>query len=134
MKKYSLLYISLGLVAIFSLLHFFALAFYLYWTVWWFDNLMHFFAGFIGGLIIVWFLLDSNIFYKHPTSMFLSFLIVLASAFIVGVAWEIFEYVNDIARSTEAYAPDTFRDIVLDVLGATLASLIGFKQIFRTEN
>ena len=66
--------------------------------------------------------------------MFLSFLIVLASAFVVGVAWEIFEYVNDIAKSTEAYAPDTFRDIVLDVLGATLASLIGFKQIFRTEN
>ncbi len=95
---------------------------------------MHFFAGFIGGFIIVWLLLDSRIFYKHSPSIFVSFLIVLASVFVVGVVWEIFEYVNNIAKSTEAYAPDTFRDIILDILGATLASLIGFKQIFRIKN
>lgn len=133
-KKYSLLSLSLGLVVIFSLLHFSALFLHLYWTVWWFDNAMHFLGGFIGGLIVIWFLFDSGIFYKRVPSLLIPFLLVLLLALIVGVAWEIFEYVNGIAKSTEEYIPDTFRDIVFDVLGGAFASLVGFKQIFRIKN
>jgi ABC-type multidrug transport system fused ATPase/permease subunit len=130
MKKYPLLYIAFGLMIILGALHFLAITFYFYWTLWWFDNLMHLLAGFSGGLITIWFLFDSDLFFKRFPTTFESFLYVIIAVLIVGVAWEIFEYVNKITgtESVEEYISDTIHDLMADALGAISASFVWTKR------
>ena len=133
MKTSSLSYVALGLVITFGALHFVAEKFYLYWTLWWFDNLIHLVAGFAGGLVIVWLLFASDEFNNRVSATFKVVLTVVASVLVVGIAWEIFEYVNKITQTTESYALDTSLDLLFDVLGAVLASVAGVKRVFGTR-
>ena len=132
MKKHSHLYIAFGLVVVLGTLHFIATAFYFYWTLWWFDNLMHFLAGLTGGFIAVWFLFDSGIFYKHPPTVSESVLWALLFLVTVGIVWEIFEYVNGITQLFESYTVDTLADLFFDALGAILAGVIGAKRLLKS--
>jgi len=133
-RKNSLLYTAFALVVILGVLHFIAKAFYFYWTIWWFDNMIHFLAGFAGGLIALWFLFDSNIFYRRFPKTFESISNALASVMVFGIAWEIFEYANDITQATEGYVPDTFHDFFFDALGAVLAGLVGARRSLHAKN
>lgn len=126
MRKSSLLYAAFGLIAALGALHFVAESFYLYWTIWWFDNLMHFLGGLALGVYIVWFL--------NPEKRSLdSFLTTLACLLTLGIAWEVFEYVNDLTYSTEGYALDTALDLTMDALGATLAYFTVSTIFFRVS-
>ena len=113
-----------------GVLHFIAITFYLYWTLWWFDNLMHLLAGFSGGLITIWFLFDSGTFFKRSPTTLELFLYVLLAVLTVGVAWEIFEYVNKITETESAgeYVSDTIHDLIADALGAIGASFVWMKK------
>lgn len=132
-KSYLLPFFSLGLIVVLGTLHFTAEAFYLYWTIWWFDNMVHLLAGFAGGFIIVWFLSDFISFHLKKNSNLNSVLIIIGSVLVVGIVWEIFEYINNITPYAEGYIFDTTLDLFFDLLGATLASVIGVKRIFGTK-
>ncbi|MDP3875038.1 MAG: hypothetical protein Q8Q22_00755 [bacterium] len=112
MRKSALLYTAFGLMIILGALHFTAIEFHFYWTLWWYDLMMHTLGGFIGGLIILWFLesFDSS----KPI------LLALISVMIVGILWEIFEYVYDVAQVAD-YWWDTITDLIADGVGAVLA-------------
>lgn len=87
---------------------------------------MHFLAGLGGGFATYWVLAESGHFPKmRPSSyIWLVFLLVM----IVGVAWEVFEYVNGIIDDAhEGYALDTALDLICDGVGAWLAVVIGVK-------
>lgn len=107
---------------------FIARIFYLYWSLWWFDSLMHLLAGFAGGLIAVWVFYHPDLFsskvVKKSGAILFSVILVLFFA----VAWEIFEYKNDIALAFEGYTKDTTTDISLGVLGAVIASIIATRK------
>lgn len=133
MQKYSLLYIALVITALVAVLDFIAMSFDLYWSLWWFDNVVHFLAGLAGGCVAVWFLFDSGLFYKKPPTIVQSIIGAFVLLMIVGVAWEIFEYANGLTQSTESYPLDTFHDLLSDAAGSVLAGLIGVKSIFRTQ-
>ena len=123
MRKYSLLYIAFGLVFILGTLHFIAEAFYLYWILWWFDNVMHFLGGFSLGFLSLYIFYESDLFLgKIPFSR--AVLISLTFVMIFGGAWEVFEYVNGLTQSTEKYSLDVVHDLLSDALGAILAPLI----------
>ncbi len=47
---------------------------------------------------------------------------------IVGVGWEIFEFVNGIAQSTEGYIPDTLTDLAMDAVGSLVAGFLASKK------
>lgn len=113
MNRNNLLYTVLGLVVLLWVLDFIALTFYFYWTVGWYDYLMHFLGGVILGVLIIWIFRLRNI---SPT-----FLTIFTLAVVVGGAWEIFEYINDITLSTQDYPIDTLTDLVMDALGAGFA-------------
>lgn len=134
MRKYSLPLIALALVATLGALHFIAEVFYLYWAIWWFDNVMHLLAGFAGGFVVVWLLSRRYELHKQVFSNFESILIVVISVLVVGVAWEIFEYVNEITQTTESYNLDMSLDLFFDILGATLAGIFGVKRFFRVRD
>lgn len=123
MRNFSLLRLAFITILIMGILHFVAGAFYLYWTLDWFDYLMHFLGGLGGGLVVAWFVSDKNI------STTQTFLIVFCSVMFVGVAWEVFEKVNDIAQSTEGYVLDTIHDLLMDGIGSLTAGFVGIKKI-----
>lgn len=124
MRNSFFLYLAFALILLLGALNFVAGVFYFYWTVWWFDYLMHFLAGLGGGLVIVWLFSNSNL--KFLQLLFL----VLVILFTVGIIWEIFEYTNDIApMAGENYILDTFSDLVMDLLGAAFAVYLGVKKL-----
>ncbi len=129
MQKNSVLLLTLVLAVIGAALYYLAAAFYFYWTYWWFDVLMHFLVSLTGGLGIFWGLFDSGIiFRKRFNSKKASILMVLLCVLVVGIGWEIFEYVNDFTDSTEGYVLDTINDIILDSAGAIVATLIATRK------
>src|SRR3990167_4015099 len=100
MRKSSFLYTAFGVIVVIGALHFIAEAFYLYWTIWWLDIIVHLLAGFSGGLVIAWFF--------GPTSTLKSAMLILVGMLIIGIAWEVFEYVLD---------------LVADMMGAILTCI-----------
>lgn len=96
-----------------------ALRFYLYWTVWWFDIIMHFLGGLWVSLITLWFykaFADVRAHKEH------GYLITLLIMILVGVAWEIFEVIAGLTMTSQAgYFFDTVLDLIMDICGALYA-------------
>lgn len=132
--KLSSLYLALICAVLLASMHFLANTFYFYWTLWWYDVIMHFLAGVTGGLATYWMLFQSNLFFKSEVSKKMAIGIVLVIMMCVGVAWEVFEYTNGITDSQEGYALDTFNDLVLDGCGAVFAVLIIWKKRHSSVN
>jgi|SRR3989338_3963683 len=118
MKKYSLLYIAFGLLVILWILNFIALEFYFYWTVWWYDLMVHTLAGFSGGLAAFWFL--------RSFGTIRLFYLVITAVMIVGTSYEVFEYIYQIIPPGN-YWIDTFTDLLADGVGALLACLYAMR-------
>ena len=127
-RNFSLLVAAFVIILIMGVLHFIAGAFYFYWTLGWFDYLMHFLGGLGGGLVVAWFVSDRNL------STTQTVVIVFCSVMLVGVVWEIFEKVNDIAQSTEGYALDTTHDLLMDALGSLVAGFFGANKLQNNGN
>jgi len=102
-------------------LHVVASEFYLYWTLGWFDNVVHLIGGFSMGLFAVWIYYISGIFPKTIPSRKKVIITSFLSVLVIGVSWEIFEYVNGITQSTEGYRLDTFHDLISDLAGGLIA-------------
>lgn len=90
---------------------------YLFWTVIWFDMVMHFLGGLFVALFFFWILslFKSKLSYTEK--------LILGAVFtiLVGLVWEYFEL---IIRVTDLASPeywgDTGMDIIMDTLGGTL--------------
>lgn len=128
MKRNALLYAGLIVVILVALLHFSALNLYLYWTISWFDLLVHFLAGVSVGLVSLWFLTESGLF-KMPLSLQKLVFYSLVAIIIIGLAWEIFEFINGITSpGHESYIQDTFLDLVYAIIGTLLAVTLGVRK------
>ena len=126
--KDKLLLISFISVIAVALANFVAIYFYLYWAVWWFDNVSHFLGGLSIGLFGFWFF---HIFFRLPQAKFASILfITIFMVLVIGGGWEIFEYIYDISdpQAGETYWQDTTYDLIADTFGAAVASLIIYKK------
>ena len=129
MKKYPFLYTSLVLVILLYVLHFIAGVFYLYWTIWWLDNVTHFLGGLSLGFLSLYIFYESNIF-QGKISFSKAVFISLVFVIILGGVWEVFEYVNGLTLSMEKYSLDVVHNLLSDALGAILAALIA-KRILK---
>ena len=83
---------------------------------------MHILGGFIGTLLVLWFI--------SPTTGFRPALIAITTLLAVGIVWEIFEYVYDIAAISN-YWQDTIGDLISDVIGTILACLYAMSGQIR---
>lgn len=126
MLKQKLFIEQFVLIAVIAILHYLALKFYFYWTLEWFDILMHFLGGLWVVLFFVWFLFFSKIIkidikrYQNRKIFFVSILAVL----IVGLLWEVFEICASFVSVQEyGYAFDTSLDLVMDLIGGAIAFL-----------
>ena len=118
------------LLIVIGVLDFFANKLYFYWTIWWFDMLMHFISGFCIGMVgvLIWqYCFDKDLSLKK--SMLLSILF----SFSVGILWEVFELRFEITSISEGivYYSDTISDLVLDVGGGILGSFYGHHLLLK---
>ena len=129
MKKNGVLYAALVFSLILTILNWLALQFDFYWYYWWYDILMHFLAGFVGGLATYWVLFNSKIFGNGETlRKSTRVLMVFVCVMIAGFLWEWMEYFYGLTNSHEGYPIDPALDLVLDGAGAIVATLIGFRS------
>lgn len=89
---------------------------------------MHLLGGFILGLLFTWFIIRVGVSWRKRVWFYIVALIVLA----ITIWWEIFEYVNDMVREIN-YISDTTIDIMLGVLGASLAYMFIRKKMIDEE-
>ncbi len=101
--------------------------FYFYSTIWWFDMPMHFFGGFFIGLLGSWMILYGY-FRNRPSFLRTKvsfFTVVILSVCIVGIGWEIFEYILhlNVFQSGALNILDTLSDLCFDTAGGLVAIL-----------
>lgn len=117
MDRKKLLKTLASLIFAIFLVHFVASKFYLYYSVWYLDILMHFLGGFWIGLLY---------FYLFPPkeNSAVSFLKVFLFVFGLGIGWEVFEMmVNDIIAQNPFDYLDTISDLFFDLFGGFCAIL-----------
>lgn len=100
-----------------------AISFHLYWLVWWFDILMHFLGGLWVGLSALWFVYFSDFLKFFEYNKRNIFLISLITTIVVGLGWEVFEFIIEVDFSN-GYWKDTIQDLIMDTIGAITASII----------
>jgi uncharacterized membrane protein YjdF len=104
------------LALIVLVLHLIGIKLYLYWTVWWFDILTHT----LGGVLIA--LLAELVLRRYGFRT--TTLNILAIVFVIGIGWEVFEFMKGISVTTPGtYAQDTLLDLVCDLIGGYLGIL-----------
>ena len=129
MSRSRLLSILAVLVCLIALLHFTAMAFYLYWTLWWYDIILHFLGGAFVGLLALWLRYFSGYAGIADSSRARSALyFVLCATLGIGIGWEVFERLLGLTYSVEGYVFDTSIDLLMDCLG----SLVAFQLCKRT--
>lgn len=108
----------------------------LYLNIPFYDDVVHFLGGlWIGGIILL-ILQKTAPFLEIKSSGKLGYVIgIIGLALIIGLGWEIFEwFLADYAKSSGAAVnlqpsiKDTLGDMVMDGLGAGLATLISRKE------
>ena len=103
--------------------------FYLYWTYGWFDSAMHLAGGVVGGYLVLLALAVWKREKKHigeETSseiklykprVYEAFL----GAFMIGIIWEIAEFMLHISRYSPRFFQDTFSDLLFDFAGGVVS-------------
>lgn len=122
------------LFLIIGTLDFIAQKFYFYWTIWWYDMLLHFISGACVAMIALVLL---NAFFRPVTlSKNKAMILSLIAVFIVGSIWEVYEWYFNISTLTEGanYYTDTSSDLILDMSGGLLGFLYGYKLLKKDQN
>lgn len=119
MDKKGLFKISAYSIILLSLVNFIALKFYWYYSMWYFDMVMHFFGGFCVGMALLWF------FYKEDLDFNFSFILKISlGVLFLGAGWEVFEIIfNNIIAGNPFDLLDTLSDIFFDLSGGLCAIL-----------
>lgn len=103
--------------------------FYWYSAMWWFDIPMHIIGGMFLGLFA------GALFFKKIRGLSNKevLVIILLFVLIVGLSWELFEYVVQafIKGATLASVPDSIKDMVMDLLGGLFTSFFVLRAIKR---
>ena len=116
-----LIFILILIIAIFNKL---ALVNFLYWRFWWFDIMMHFLGGLWIGLVSLWTYYFSGFFKNLNQKYSFIFLLSIISVCVIGIGWEIFEILIDPEYFQEGYISDTILDLIMDVIGGIISSVI----------
>ncbi len=106
--------------------------FYLYQNFSWFDQMMHFFGGAIGGLFLIWFFFSKyqDFFVKKK---FWKIVLINSLVFLfVALVWEVMEFsVQDWFGIGHVLAEkkDSVNDLLMGLLGNGVALLYYFSRI-----
>jgi hypothetical protein len=94
----------------------------LYYELRWLDIPMHMLGAFLFASLFIYFSL-----YKKSNNKYLkiNYKNIIIFVLFVGVVWEVYEYIHDIIRQVEwRGVGDTSKDLVNDIIGASIAFLL----------
>lgn len=120
--KSKYLFISCAFVVIVALFHFIGGAHGLYYSIPWYDNVPHFFAGLSVGFFAIWFWRM-----KYPGNVFYEAVFVAITILLIAISWELFEltsgitYLSMVTPMGLSYGADTTKDILVGFSGAVVA-------------
>ena len=114
-------------------LHYLALTFYLYWSIWWFDIPMHLIGGLVIALIAMFLYYTSGYFDFPKEHMGSVLAMTLGTVLLVGLIWELWELFMGFSDVIEDKT-DTVIDLIMDILGGTIAFIYAKKYIWKKEN
>ena len=102
-----------------------------YVRFWWWDLVLHTWAGFIMGLFgfVLVYVLNREQRLHLTLAPFFVGLFSFAFAMTLGVLWEIFEYAVDHLfgmNMQKSGLPDTMGDLIVNTIGATIVSVLGY--------
>ncbi len=122
MSRIRLLRILALLVCAIAVLHIAAIVFSLYWTFWWYDMPLHLLGGIFIGLFVLWLRFFSGYFGAPgiPSGARVFCFVVIATL-VIGIGWEVFEYLWGHTWSVEGYWLDTSTDVAFDLVGGLIA-------------
>ena len=110
--------------------NFIADKFYWYFSIWYFDMIMHFLGGFWLGLAYLYFFPLKTLSFNFSQSIYK----ILVFVFLVGLGWEVFELLfNNIIAQNPFNLLDTSSDIFFDLAGGVFAILYFLKTSMITE-
>lgn len=115
-----------GVLIIIGVIHFLGTIYFWYWKFLWLDTPVHFLGGLCVGLAT---LFIASFFIDRPETVkrFNIIFLAIGSAFVVGILWEIFEYVFGISlASHDVFIRDTVTDLVFDSVGGLVAGIYGY--------
>ena len=125
MERKKLLKHLLYLILFIFVANFAANKFYWYFSIWYFDIIMHFLGGFWIGLAYFYFFSPKILPLEFPQPVFK----ILAFILLVGVGWEVFELLfNNIIAQNSFNILDTSSDIFFDLSGGLCAILYIWKK------
>lgn len=133
MKKHPILYRIALFSALLLVAHLVALRFSIYWTFEGYDSVMHAFGGFIGALMVFYFLQKIGISPQSIPKRIILFLFICVSVIAVGALWELWEiFVGFTDPFTDLL--DTISDLIMDTIGAVLGFLYYDKRLKSKAN
>lgn len=107
----------------------FATYFHLYFFIWWLDIPVHIFGGLWVGLLSLVLYYHSDYVPHKEHSVLLTIAIALSSALVIGLMWEIYEFVVDRAmEANEMQLGDALKDLCDDLLGGIIAAVIFIRK------
>jgi len=92
--------------------------FHLFYSIMWFDMIMHFSGGFLVAILA----LTIITYYKQDLSYGQVLFYGILAAFVIGVLWEIYELYEGITVwGSSSYWGDNGMDVTMDTLGGLVA-------------
>ena len=127
MKDTPLFKQTVTLLLIIAVLDLMAFIFYLHWTIWWYDVLLHFLSGVCVAMATVMFWNHFRV--ASQTSVLKMIFIALLGTFIVGFLWEVYELSLGATSFLEgvAYWRDTASDLIMDTSGGFFGALYAYE-------
>ena len=105
---------------------------YLYWSLWWYDVLMHFLGGLTVGFATLWLVRLRT---GYNFSLVQCLRIVLYGGIFVGIVWEIFELYYHVTTFDDGiyFVTDTMGDLIMDTIGALVAGVWGYNILKKND-
>lgn len=121
------------LLCLIAISHIVAIKLYVYWTVWWFDIILHFLGGVCVsmGAISVWQYVFNNKYLSKKRTLFVG----IFSVVVIGILWEVFELHFDLTLLSDGneYWFDTISDLILDITGGIMGAMYAYKLDDRSK-
>lgn len=114
------------LAAVAMALHIVATIYHLYWSIYEFDSVVHFFAGAALSAFFLWLYFFSGYFNPLQRSLKKFLLVSILGAMFIGLSWEIYELIFKQTMVQKAdYPYDTMMDLIMNLLGAIVICFYG---------
>lgn len=122
------LIIWLILTTMFVVAHHFATEFSLYWSIRWFDSVMHLWGGLLLGLGVHALCTLPSVSWR-PTLALTALVLVMVTS-----TWEVYEWIYGLIDYRKDYLLDTTKDLALGIGGGLLAHYLIARYTMKENN